>query len=96
MTHMRRDGLSGCQVIAYSMGHMGNDITGALWFFYLSFFLKIVLGINESLVGLALLVGQAADGFCTPFVGIIEDKFETRIGSKIPWYIFGSFLILPS
>lgn len=32
----------------------------------------------------------------TPFVGILEDKFDTRIGSKIPWFIFGSFLNLPS
>ena len=93
---LKRDGLGSTQVLAYSMGHMGNDISGSLWFTYLSYFLDYVVEVNSSVVGLALLVGQVADGLCTPFVGILVDKIDTRIGSRTPWYIAGTFLTLPS
>ena len=40
---LKRDGLGSSQVIAYSMGHMGNDIGAALWFTYLSYFLDYIV-----------------------------------------------------
>jgi Na+/melibiose symporter-like transporter len=42
------------------------------------------------------LAGQIADGCTTPLVGFASDKFQTRIGSRIPWYIAGTIIILPS
>ena len=32
----------------------------------------------------------------TPLVGALSDKFKTRIGSRTPWYIFGTLIVLPS
>jgi len=32
----------------------------------------------------------------TPLVGVLSDKFTTRIGSRAPWYILGTFITLPT
>jgi len=32
----------------------------------------------------------------TPLVGALSDKIRTRIGSRTPWYIFGTLIVLPS
>ena len=41
----------------------------------------------------ALLAGQIADGIATPIVGMLSDKFNTRIGQRKPWYIVGLVLV---
>ena len=43
-----------------------------------------------------MLSGQFADGFMTPLVGALSDKIKTGIGSRTPWYIFGTFIVIPS
>lgn len=43
-----------------------------------------------------MLSGQFADGFMTPLVGALSDKIKTKIGSRTPWYIFGTFIVIPS
>ena len=41
----------------------------------------------------ALLAGQICDGIATPVVGMLSDKFNTRIGQRKPWYIAGLILV---
>ena len=43
-----------------------------------------------------MLSGQIADGVTTPIVGLASDRFKTRIGSRAPWYILGTIIVLPS
>jgi Na+/melibiose symporter-like transporter len=43
-----------------------------------------------------MLSGQIADGITTPIVGFASDKCKTRIGSRAPWYIAGTIIVLPS
>jgi GPH family glycoside/pentoside/hexuronide:cation symporter len=43
-----------------------------------------------------MLSGQLTDGFTTPLVGILSDRFNTPCGKRTPWYIFGSILVVPS
>jgi len=46
--------------------------------------------------GIVLLSGQIADGLATPLVGVLSDKTRTRIGKRMPWYIFGFILVTVS
>jgi Na+/melibiose symporter-like transporter len=32
----------------------------------------------------------------TPLVGALSDKIDTRIGRRTPWYILGTFIVIPS
>ena len=56
------------------------------------FFLKKVVVTDAA--ASALLAGQLCDGIATPIVGLLSDKFDTRIGKRKPWYIVGLILVV--
>ena len=74
------------------MGHFINDLVAACWFNYLFFFLKKI--VETDAAASALLAGQIFDGLATPIVGVLSDKFDTRIGKRKPWYIVGLVLVV--
>lgn len=43
----KRDGLTSTNVAAYSVGHFFNDLCAAMWFVYLLWYLKQVVGLNS-------------------------------------------------
>jgi solute carrier family 45 protein 1/2/4 len=45
--------------------------------------------------GLVMLAGQIADGITTPIVGLLSDRCKTPIGSRAPFYILGTFIVIP-
>lgn len=94
-THIKRDALEKKHLAAYAVGHLSNDLCAAGWFFYLSYYLKFVMGLSGDKAGLVILAGQIADGCTTPLVGLFSDRVKTRIGSRAPFYIFGSIIVLP-
>jgi Na+/melibiose symporter-like transporter len=42
---------------AYAVGHFSNDLCAAGWFFYLSYYLKFIMGLSGEKAGLVLLAG---------------------------------------
>src|SRR4051794_28071674 len=62
------------KVAAFALGHVLNDLYGSVWFSYTLVLLHKVLGFSSSEAAFVLLVGQFADGFATPTVGILSDK----------------------
>ena len=42
---------------AYSVGHLGNDLCAAMWFFYLSWYMKNVVKLDATAAGACLLSG---------------------------------------
>lgn len=56
--------------LAFSVGHVLNDLCASMWFTYLLVFFHLVLRFDNSLSGIILLIGQIADGLATPFVGL--------------------------
>lgn len=94
-SHIKRDALEKKHLAAYAVGHFSNDLCAAGWFFYLSYYLKFVMGLSGETAGLVILAGQIADGCTTPLVGLLSDRIKTRIGSRAPFYILGSIVVLP-
>ena len=94
-SHLKRDALTSVHVAAYSMGHLSNDLCAAAWFTYVPYYLQYVVGLKEVYVASASLSGQIANGITTPLVGLLSDKIKTRIGSRAPWYITGTIVVLP-
>lgn len=93
---MKRDGLNFSHIAAYSVSHFGNDLCAAQWFVYLSWYINNVVRLSPSITGVCLLSGQIADGVMTPIVGLLSDKFNTRWGKRIPWYVFGTIVVIPT
>ena len=94
-SHIKRDALEKKHLIAYSIGHFSNDLCAAGWFFYFTYYLKYVIKMDGTQVGLIMLAGQIADGCTTPIVGVLSDKIKSPIGSRAPWYILGTLIVLP-
>jgi Na+/melibiose symporter-like transporter len=91
-----RDGLKLIHVGAYSIGHLCNDLCASMWFVYLTWYIKNVVGLNDMVTAGSILSGQLADGFMTPIVGVLSDKYDTRWGKRTPWYFFGTLLVIPT
>lgn len=72
------DGLQRVHILAYGVGHMLNDLTVTLWFYYLLYFLKEV--VNTPTASLVLLIGQAIDGISILVLGPLSDRTNTRFG----------------
>ena len=94
-SHVKRDALERKHKIAYSIGHFSNDMCAAGWFFYFTYYLTYVIKMPGSQTGLVFLAGQIADGVATPVVGLLSDKIKTPIGSRAPWYIIGTIIVIP-
>jgi Na+/melibiose symporter-like transporter len=80
----------------YGIGHFLNDLTGAIWYNYLLYFLVEIEPISETnagtYAGLVVLSGLITDSIITPLNGYLMDRFNFKIGRKRPFYIVGMFI----
>lgn len=88
--------LSRKQKWAYGVGHVLNDICASMWFTYLIVYFHYVLGFDPVMSGLVLFIGQVADAFATPFVGLQSDKGDDfwlcRYGRRKTWHLLGNYV----
>lgn len=89
-----------CRRLAYSVGHVLNDLCASMWFSYLLVYLHLVLKFDNKLAGSLLLIGQIADGLATPFVGLQSDRIDDfwlcRYGRRKTWHLVGTICVLGS
>jgi Na+/melibiose symporter-like transporter len=78
------------------VGHFNNDLCATAWFTYVLYYVKEVIRLSPSDAGFVMLSGQIADALTTPLVGLLSDKWNTRIGKRAPWYIMGTILVIPT
>ncbi|XP_035811969.2 major facilitator superfamily domain-containing protein 12 [Amphiprion ocellaris] len=90
--------LSVCGRLCYAAGHFLNDLCASVWFTYLLVYLHSVLGLQSSSAGVMLLIGQIADGVCTPLVGYESDRTEgiLRHGKRKTWHLLGTVCVCVS
>ncbi|XP_064474360.1 major facilitator superfamily domain-containing protein 12-like [Ornithodoros turicata] len=86
--------------LAYSVGHVLNDLCASMWFTYLLLYFIMVLEFKNTLAGALMLVGQIADGLATPFVGIESDRDDNfwmcRYGRRKTWHLVGTLCVVGS
>uniref|UniRef100_D6RJ45 Major facilitator superfamily domain containing 12 n=1 Tax=Mus musculus TaxID=10090 RepID=D6RJ45_MOUSE len=74
--------------LSFAVGHFLNDLCAGMWFTYLLLFLHSVRGYSSRGAGLLLLLGQVADGLCTPLVGYEADRAScVRCGPRKAWHL---------
>ncbi|XP_073180437.1 major facilitator superfamily domain-containing protein 12 isoform X2 [Lepidochelys kempii] len=90
--------LSGPARLSYSLGHFLNDLCASMWFTYLLVYFHAVLGYSSAHAGALVLVGQVADGVCTPLVGYESDRSAGcgRYGRRKSWHLVGTVCVLLS
>lgn len=78
--------------LSYAVGHFLNDLCASMWFTYLLLYLHSVRAYSSRGAGLLLLLGQVADGLCTPLVGYEADRAAgccPRYGPRKAWHLVG-------
>uniref|UniRef100_A0A3Q4GUU2 Uncharacterized protein n=1 Tax=Neolamprologus brichardi TaxID=32507 RepID=A0A3Q4GUU2_NEOBR len=79
--------------LSYAVGHFLNDLCASMWFTYLLVFYHSVT-VNVSFgAGVLLLVGQVADGICTPLIGYESDRNPgcRNYGKRKTWHLVGKY-----
>ncbi|KAM3865912.1 major facilitator superfamily domain-containing protein 12-like [Diretmus argenteus] len=84
--------------LSYAVGHFLNDLCASMWFTYLLVFYHSVLGLKNTNAGVLLLVGQIADGICTPLIGYESDRTPGcgNYGKRKTWHLVGTVSVLLS
>ena len=85
-----------CRRISYAAGHFLNDLCASMWFTYLLVYYHSVLGFPNTSAGVLLLVGQIADGVCTPLIGYESDRTPGcgSYGKRKSWHLVGEYITL--
>ena len=60
--------------VGYAFGHVCNDISIAICNTYAMLFYQNVVHMEKSSVGMIYFIGQVADAFFSPIVGIVSDR----------------------
>ncbi|EHH59065.1 hypothetical protein EGM_09078, partial [Macaca fascicularis] len=74
-------------------------LCASMWFTYLLLYLHSVRAYSSRGAGLLLLLGQVADGLCTPLVGYEADRAAgccPRYGPRKAWHLVGTVCVLLS
>ncbi|XP_071348209.1 major facilitator superfamily domain-containing protein 12-like [Trachinotus anak] len=84
--------------LSYAVGHFLNDLCASMWFTYLLVFYHSVLGFENTNAGVLLLVGQIADGICTPLIGYESDRTPGcgNYGKRKTWHLVGTLSVVLS
>lgn len=85
--------------LAYSVGHVLNDLCASMWFSYLLVFYHRIVNFSNASAGYLLLIGQVADALSTTFVGFESDRTRTglfRYGRRKTWHLLGVICVLGS
>lgn len=76
------------EILKYSFGGIGSNISFALLMGYLMFFYTDVFGISAISVGSLFLVSRLIDAITDPIMGMIADRTRSKFGRYRPWIIF--------
>ncbi|BCN30095.1 glycoside-pentoside-hexuronide (GPH):cation symporter [Anaeromicropila herbilytica] len=83
-------GLSNKVKISYGIGAVGKDMVYALVSGFLMYYYNTVLGVSATFIGVLFMGARLFDAFIDPFMGIIVEKTNTRLGKFRPWILGGT------
>lgn len=80
-------------IIKYSFGGLGSNLSFFLMMSYLTFFYTDIFGISSLTVANIMLVTRIFDAVTDPLMGILADRTKSKLGKYRPWIIVGAPLI---
>ena len=78
--------------LAYASASTTNGILSSFAFNALTFFYNIKLGLSMEYVGLAWMIFAIWNALNDPLFGFIEDNTKSKLGRRIPYIRYGSFI----
>lgn len=81
--------ISTFKTVLYGMPNISMSVITLPMAIYLPIFYSESVGLPFALVGMILFFSRLTDVISDPLVGILSDKWNTRIGRRKPWIIAG-------
>lgn len=82
--------LSMKEKVSYGFGAVGKDMVYSIVSGYLLYYYNTVLGISATFVGILFMAARIFDAFNDPFMGIVVEKTNTKMGKFRPWLLLGT------
>lgn len=82
--------LTGKEKISYGFGAVGKDMVYSIVSGYLLYYYNTVLGISATFIGVLFMAARVFDAFNDPFMGIVVEKTNTKMGKFRPWLLVGT------
>jgi glycoside/pentoside/hexuronide:cation symporter, GPH family len=76
--------------LAYGAGDLGTAITSIMMGSFLLFFFTNVAGLDAKLAGSILMISKVWDAAIDPFVGILSDRTQSKLGRRLPWMMYSA------
>ena len=73
--------------MAFGIGASGEAIYLALSNAFIVIFYNQIIGLNNALIGLAIMLAMIGDAISDPLVGIVSDRWRSRLGRRHPFLI---------
>ncbi len=77
--------LSKKTVVAFGSGAMGEAVYLALFNGFITIYYNQVLGLSNTLIGVAIMLALIGDAITDPVVGIVSDRWRSRHGRRHPF-----------
>ncbi len=78
--------------ISYGVGAIGKDMVYCIVSGFLLYYYNTVLGISATFIGVLFMAARIFDAINDPFMGIVVEKTNTRMGKFRPWLLVGTIL----
>jgi len=87
--------LTKIHIASYGVGHVLNDMSGAVWFSYVLLYLQDAEGLSGTQAGWVMFSGQVADALATILVGLASDAGQgcCFLGRRKAWNLAGVVIV---
>jgi glycoside/pentoside/hexuronide:cation symporter, GPH family len=71
--------------MAYAIGEMGEIVFLGMFNTFIVIFYNQAIGLSNSLIGTAIMLAMIGDAISDPLVGMISDRWRSRLGRRHPF-----------
>ncbi|NRA31313.1 MAG: MFS transporter, partial [Parvularculaceae bacterium] len=71
--------------LAYGVGSVGEQVFFGMFNSFITIYYNQALGLSNSLIGLAIMVALLGDAVSDPAVGMISDRWRSKLGRRHPF-----------
>ncbi len=76
--------------VSYGIGAVGKDMMYTIVSGFLLYYYNTVLGISGTFIGILFMIARVFDACNDPFMGILVEKTNTKMGKFRPWLLIGT------
>ena len=95
-THTKHDPFPRRFMVYYSLPHLTHAVVLLPMALFIPSFYSDDLALPLASVGIAIAASRLLDVFTDPVIGILSDRFRMRWGTRKPWLIAGTPLLMLS